>query len=227
MKAYLLVVALAVAPACGKKNDVPVLEHEAVTLAKYYQPKLDAIDARIQSIMKRGQKIPADFPGVKEVGLQLQEARDTAAKLRGIVGTTGGQKSAVEIQAEAAAKDGRLDQLQKLVHDTETVLDDGMTLIVANLEDIERWIFNYDNKTLAMLAPAKTEPAQPETPAPGQPPAAEQGSAAPAPQQGSAAPAPAPAPQQGSAAPAAPNADQKQPAQPKPPTTTPAPAQNK
>jgi hypothetical protein len=201
MKAYLLVVALAVAPACGKKNDVAVLEHEVVTLAKYHQLKLDSVDKRIQEIMKRGQTIPADFPGVKEVGQQLQEARDTAAKLRGMVGASG-QKGAVETQAEAAAKEGRVDQLEKLVHDAETAIDDGMTIINADLGAVERWIFNYDNKTLALVAPAKEQPAQPEQPATPPAPAPEQGSAAaPAPQQGSAA---APAPKQGSAAPVQP-----------------------
>jgi hypothetical protein len=205
MKAYLFVALLALAPtlgACGKKNDVPILQHEASALAKYYQPKLEALDARIAAIMKRGQTIPADFPGVKEIGLQLQEARDTVVKLRAIVGAPG-QKSAVETQAEAAAKDNKLPELRKLVHDTEKTLVDGVTLVQTDLDAVETWIQHYDNKTLAMLAPAKAEqPGQPETvstPATGQPPAAvQQGSAAPAAAQGSAAPA------QGSAAPAPP-----------------------
>lgn len=172
MKVYLLVIALAAAAACGKKNEVTVLQHEAVALGTYYQPKLDAIDSRIQGIMKRGQTIPADFPGVKEVGQQLQEARDTAAKLRGIVGTAG-QKSALENQAEAAAKDRKVAELSKLVRDTEETFEHGMTIIDTDLSAVERWIFNYDNKLLA-IAPAPPQAEVPPPPAP----APEQGSAA-------------------------------------------------
>lgn len=191
MKATLLVIALALVTtlgACGKKNDAPILQHEAASLAKYYVPKLDAIDQRIQDIMKRGQAIPATFPGVKEVGLQLQEARDMSARLRGIVASgPGDQKSAVEKQAEAAAKEGNLASLRKLVHDTEQTLDHGVTVILANLEGVESWLHHYDHKTLAMAPPAKPDEQA------GQPPAAaEQGSAAPVP------PAP-PAPQPGAA----------------------------
>jgi hypothetical protein len=216
MKPYLLIALLALA-ACGKQNDVPILQHEAATLAKYYQPKLDTIDARIQAIMKRGEarkpdgtpEIPADFPGVKQVGLQLQEARDTAVKLRGIVGSAG-QTSPVEKRAEAAAKDGKVTELRKLIHDSEAMIADGITLINSDLDAVESWLYQFDAKTLAMIAPAMAEqPGQPETagtPATGQPPAAvQQGSAAPAPQ---GSPAPTPQPAQGSA---------QAPAQPKQP----------
>ncbi|HEY5924322.1 MAG TPA: hypothetical protein VIV11_21745, partial [Kofleriaceae bacterium] len=61
MKPYLLVAVLALA-ACGKKNDVPALHHEAVTLAKYYQPKLDELEQRVQAIFKRGNSIPGNLP---------------------------------------------------------------------------------------------------------------------------------------------------------------------
>ena len=189
MKTFIFVALFALA-ACCNKNYFPVLQHEAVTLAKYYQPKLDAIDARITAIMKRGEKIPGDLPGIKEVGGKLKDARDEAVKLRGIVGSSG-QKSAVETQADAAAKDGKLANLQKLVHDTEGTLTEGITLITTNLDAVETWLYHYDHNTLAMAAPQKAEqPGQAEavsTPATGQPPAAAQGSAA----QGSGAPAPA------------------------------------
>jgi hypothetical protein len=194
MKTYLIVALVALAStlaACGKKNDVPILQHEVSALAKYYEPKLDVLDARIKTIMDRGQTIPADFPGVKEVGQRLQEARDTLVRLRGVVGPGPDQKSAVEKQADAAAKDGKVLELRKLLHDTKELLNEGMTLIQTNLVAVETWIHLYDHKMLAMAAPAKggEQPGQPETvstPATGQPPAAvQQGSAA----QGSAAPA--------------------------------------
>ncbi len=208
MKAYLLVIALAVTAACDKKNDVAVLEHEAAALAKYYQPQLDTIDTRLQTILKRGDernpdntpKIRGDLPGIRELTAQLQEARDTAAKLRGIVGTVG-KPSPLETQAEQLAKEGRADQLANLVHDTEVTIDHGMTIIHTNLDAAELWIFNFDNKILALPA-VGAAPEAPPAPEQGSAAAPAQGSAAaPAPQQGSAA---APAPQQGSAAAPAP-----------------------
>jgi hypothetical protein len=200
MKPYLIVVLVALAStlaACGKKNDIPILQHEATTLSKYYQPKIEALDKRLKAIMDRGNKIPGDFPGIKPVVAQAQEALDEIIKMRGIVGAPG-QKSAVEAQAEAVAKTGKTAELRRLIHDTEETLTNGITLIQTDLDAVETWMQHYDNKTLAMFAPAKGEqPGQPETvstPATGQPPAAVQQGSAQAPTQGSAA--------QGSAAPA-------------------------
>jgi hypothetical protein len=190
MKAYLIIALLALA-ACGKQNDVPILQEEAATLAKYYQKKLEHLDRRMEEIIKLGHTIPADMPGVKEVGTQLQEARDQMIKMSGMVTPGQNQKSAIETQAEAAGKAGRVDELRRLIHDSELTLDQGLMTVRTQLAAVDTWIHNYKNKTLAMYAP--TQPGQPETvstPATGQPPAAvQQGSAAPA-GQGSAAPAP-------------------------------------
>jgi hypothetical protein len=184
MKVYLLAAVVAALAACGKKNDVHILHHEAVTLAKYYAPKLDALDGRVQAIFKRGSTIPGNLPGIEDVGRRLQEARDQIVQLRGIIGPGPDQKSAVEKQADAAAKDGKLVELQKLVHDTETTIDRSLTVINDNLYSVESWIANYDRKTLALAqapaAPAQPQPAQEvvNTPQTGQPPPAA-GSAAP------------------------------------------------
>jgi hypothetical protein len=212
MKATLIVIALAgvtTLGACGKKNDAQILQHEAASLAKYYAPKLDAIDQRIKAIMDRGAEkkpdgspvIPGTFPGVREISERLQSARDTSAKLRGIVSPgPGDQKSAVEKQAEAAANESNLANLRRLVHDTEQMLDRGMTVILADLQAVESWLHHYDNKTLAIAPPAMAPPASGEQAGQptGQPPAAaEQGSAAPvppAPQPGAANKPNAPAP---------------------------------
>jgi hypothetical protein len=234
MKAYLLAVALAVTPACKKQNDAHILHHEAVTLVDYYQPKLEALDARVQAIFKKGTEIPGNLPGIQDVGLRLQEARDTLIKLRDLIGVPQqagdakvAQKSAVEAQAEAAAKANKVDELAKLVHDTEVTLDRGITVINANLDTVEAWIAQYERKTLAMHAPATatgSDPGTPEaqaTPATGQPPpAAQPGAAEPA-----AAPAApsAPTPEPKAAAPkaAAPKAAAPKAAAPAPAPTQP------
>ena len=203
MKVYLLVAVLALT-ACGKKNDVPALHHEAVALVKYYtQPpgtsRLDQLDARVQAIFKRGNSIPGNLPGIEDVGRRLQEARDRIVQLRGIVGAGPDGKSAVEKQADAAAKERNADNLRKLVHDTHVALDEGITVINENLASVESWIANYDRKTLAMNAPAPAQGNEQATPAgagsaaPPAPPAA--GSAnQPAPAAAGSANQPAPPP---------------------------------
>jgi hypothetical protein len=186
MKVHLLATVLAVLSACGKKNDVHVLHHEAITLAKYYAPKLDALDGRVQAIFTRGSTIPGNLPGIEDVGRRLQEARDTLVQLRGIIGPGPDGKSAVEKQADAAAKDSKVPELQKLVHDTHVAIDRGITIINDDLNAVEAWIANYDHKTLAIAAapaPAPTEP-QPspetaDTPQTGQPAPAAGSAAAP------------------------------------------------
>jgi len=184
MKAILFVVALALAAACGKHNDATILQEEAAALAKHYRPKLEELDRRVQAIFKRGSTIPGNLPGIEDVGKRLQEARDTIVKLNGIVGKGPEGKSAVEKQAEAAAKEGKVADLQKLVHDTEEEIDRGLTIVNDDLDSVESWIANYDRKTLAMNvgAPAggqtgepppapeqPVNPAQPAPPAPAQP----------------------------------------------------------
>ena len=49
---------------------------EAATLAKYYAPRLEALNRRVETIFKRGSTIPANLPGIDAVGQRLTEARD-------------------------------------------------------------------------------------------------------------------------------------------------------
>src|SRR6266542_1095747 len=150
MKPYLLVMALAALAACGKQNDVATLQSEVTTLAKYYQPQLDTLQHRVDAIFARGKSIPGNLPGIEDVGRRLQDARDRLTKLRGVVSPGPDQKSAVERQADAAAKDGKVADLQKLVHDTEVMIDSGVTVVNDDLDSVEAWIANYDRKTLAL-----------------------------------------------------------------------------
>ena len=158
----LLLIALLVA--CGKPNDVETLRHEAVVVATYYQPHLDAADKRINDIFRRGATIPANLPGIEEVGKRLTEARDTLVQLRGIVGKGPDGKSAVEKQAELAAKDRKVEDLEKLVEDTEMTLERGLRIIHDDLNAVESWIAQYDRGTNRQVA---APPAVPTTMAEG------------------------------------------------------------
>lgn len=164
MKRLLLIGLLA---ACGKSNDVSTLHQEAVQTAAYYQPKLDAVDKRVQSIFKRGTTIPANLPGIEEVGRRLTEARDTIIQLRGIIAKGPDGKSAVEKQADLAAKDGKVNDLQKLIEDTDETVQRGLTVVNDDLNSVESWIALYDQGINKQEAAAPTPPAPAEaTPTP-------------------------------------------------------------
>lgn len=187
MKRLLLICVLA---ACSKSNDVSTLREEAVQTAAYYQPRLDAADKRVQAIFKRGTTIPANLPGIEEVGKRLTEARDTILQLRGIIAKGPDGKSAVEKQADLAAKDRKVEDLEKLIDDTEATLERGLTVVNADLDSVESWIALYDQginkQEPTAAAPPPAQPgAEAATPSPanpvpptqnqtGQPPAAVQ-----------------------------------------------------
>ena len=158
MKAYLLVVALAVIPACGQQNDIDSLEHEAVAIAQYYQPKVDQLGTRLDAIFARGQKIPGNLPGIQDVGRRLQEARAELEKLRGIVGKDPKQPtkpSPLEQQTKAAANEGNAEELEKLVDEANEELAAGVTILNDDLTAAESWIAQYDRGMLAMASPSR------------------------------------------------------------------------
>src|SRR5262245_24790759 len=142
MKSLLLL--LAVLPACQKMNDATALQHEAATLAKYYQAKLDMLDKRANAIFERGKTIPATLPGIEPVGKRLNHAVDAIKQLRAVVGLGPDHKSAVEKQAEAAAKNNKVDDLEKLIYDTEHIAEYSMVVINDDLTAVESWIVQYD-----------------------------------------------------------------------------------
>jgi len=172
MKRLLL---LAVLAACGKPNDVKTLHREAVVVAQYYQPELEELDKRVQTIFKRGTTIPANLPGIEEVGRRLTEARDGIVQLRSIVGKGPDGKTAVEKQADAAAKERDTEKLAKLIADTERTMDEGTRVIRDDLYSVESWIALYDQGINRPSGPMPVVPQgdQPPPPAPegGQPPA--------------------------------------------------------
>jgi hypothetical protein len=161
MTKHVLVLAVAVLASCGKPNDVSTLREEAVDVAKFYDPQLDGIDKRVQQIFKRGTTIPANLPGIEEVGRRLTEARDTIVQLRGIVHPGPDGKSAVEKQADLAAKDHKVEDLEKLVQDTEATLDRGIRVANDDLSAVESWIALYDQGINRSNDPAFSPPSHP------------------------------------------------------------------
>ncbi len=185
--------------ACTKKDEVAILHQEVTMLAKYYAPKLDVLDQRVQAIFKRGSSIPANLPGIDAVGQRLTEARDTLVQLRSSVTPGPDRKSAVEKDADKAASERRVHDLEKLLHDMDGAMDRGLTVIHDDLYAVESWIANYDRQVVAQTAGEPQQSAAPPASSPsttGQP-TASPGPTAPAgqppPAGSAAAPAPAPA----------------------------------
>lgn len=166
MKALLLVLLVA----CRSNNDAAILEHEAFDLAKYYWPKVEALEQRVQTVYKRAQTIPDTAPGMADVGKRWGEARDAVVQLKGLVSPGPDGKSSVEKQAMAAAKNENIVELQKLVHDTESTMERGLTVINDQIGAVESWIADYERVAAAPPAKKSGESASPtQTPAPTQP----------------------------------------------------------
>ena len=119
--------------ACDKTNDVARLQDEAVTVAKFHQPRIERLGKRIDAIFARGRLLPARIPGINEAGQLLGRARDKLITLRGIA-------ASVDKQAEDQAKKGDADALEKLVDDTRDQLDTGATEVNDELDSIESWL---------------------------------------------------------------------------------------
>jgi hypothetical protein len=193
MKRFLLLAVLAVLAACGKPNNVKTLHHEASVIAHHYQPELDELDNRVQTIFKRGTTIPANLPGIEDVGKRLTEARDGIVQLRGIVGKGPDGKSAVEKQADLAAKERDVEKLTKLIADTERTLHEGTTVIRDDLYSVESWIALYEQGINRPSGPMPTLPTEggqpPPAPTPTGNPATPPGTTPAAPPAGAAQPA--------------------------------------
>ena len=181
MKPFLL--ALLVVTACRSANDAAILEHEAIALAKYYWPKLEAIEPRLQDVYKRGQTIPETVAGFNEGAKRYAEARELWVQLKNQFGPGPDGKSSLERQAAAAAKENRIETLEQLIHDAETKAEEGLTVINADLSAVESWIAEYDRAAKAAPptgaakeeaqrpapTPTSRQPAPPTTAQPGQP----------------------------------------------------------
>jgi hypothetical protein len=160
MKRFLL---LAVLASCAKPNDIKTLHQETLVTEAYYKAELEQLDKRVQAIFKRGTTIPANLPGIEDVGKRLTEARDTLVQLKQIAYNPGPDgKTALEKQADDAAKKRSVDQLAKLNYDTERALADGTLIIRDDLSTVENWIALYD-QGINRTGPAPQQPV-PATP---------------------------------------------------------------
>src|ERR1700733_14208000 len=135
--ALILVLALT---ACEKTNDVAALRDEATTVAKYYQPKVDELNHRIEMIFQHGKTIPAGLLGIKDTSAVLEKARSKLVEMHKAVTPGPDGKSSIEAQADTAAKSGNQMELEKLIDDSQETLEVDATETADALATVEAWL---------------------------------------------------------------------------------------
>jgi hypothetical protein len=146
-----IVLALA---SCAKPDDTATLRDEAVAVATYYRPAVDALHKRGLAIVERGGKLGVNLPGSDVATRQLTLAGSQLSELNNLVTPGADGKSAIEKQADAAAKDGKVAELQKLIDESTEKLDDGTRLVGQELNIAENWLLHAE--TLKAAAAANT-----------------------------------------------------------------------
>jgi len=160
--------------ACEKSNDITQLHEEAVATAKYYGPRVDDMMKRRDAIFQRGRNVPGNLPDVPDIVKLIGEAGDKINEMHGIASPGPDGKSAIEKQADGFLKDGKIEELGKLIDDSHEKLDDDWTVANDDLSKVEGWLWQYEQGHLG-AAPI----AQPPPPPPEQPPATAGSNAAP------------------------------------------------
>ena len=163
LRLSLIVLALA---SCAKPDDTATLRDEAVAVAKYYRPAVDALHKRGLAIVERGGKLGVNLPGSDVATRQLTLAGGQLNELNNLVTPGPDGKSAIEKQADAAAKDGKVGELQKLIDESNEKLEDGTRLVGQELNVAENWLLRAETLKAAAAAntpaPVATDTGTPE-----------------------------------------------------------------
>lgn len=151
---------LATAAGCEKPNNVPALHDEAVGIAHYYRPAIETLNARGEDIVKRGGKLGGAMTGGENASRAISMAGQQLAELRGLVLPGPDGKSQIEKEADAAAKEGNVAELDKLVGESTEKLETGTRVITTELNVAEAWLIVAESRKLAMAttAPAPVDP---------------------------------------------------------------------
>jgi len=153
---------------CQKSPDLGRVKEETLELVKVHVKALDQLQRRSDALLQRGQTLGAktrgNSQGIADAGRILTEARAKLDQLRGLA------QSAPK-SVEEAMKAGNDEEMYKLSDEMVEKLEDGATLVRADLDAVEQWL------AIAEGRPAPAAPVPPPTP-PTPPPAAA-GSAAP------------------------------------------------
>jgi hypothetical protein len=154
---------------CSKPNDTATLHDEVVAINNYYQPWVDAANKRGLALIERGGKLGIAMPGGEIASRAISMAGQQLAELRNMTNPGTDGKSMLVKQADAAAKDGKDAELQKLADEAEEKLEVGTRTVAEELNIAENWLLRAEDakaagaKTAAAATPtdtaAPTEPA--------------------------------------------------------------------
>jgi hypothetical protein len=152
--------AVASVAGCEKPNNMPALHDEAVGIAHYYRPAVETLNSRGEDIVKRGGKLGGAMTGGENASRAISMAGQQLAELRGLVIPGPDGKSQIEKEADAAAKDGKTAELNKLIGESNEKLEVGTRVITSELNTAESWLVAAEQRkaAMAMAAPAQVDP---------------------------------------------------------------------
>lgn len=156
--------------ACEKSDNVTQLREQATAIGKAYAPRADELDKRRQAIFQRGKNVPGNLPDVPEIVRLIGEAGDKINEMKGIT-------SAIDKQAEEAAKNKKADELQKIIDESHEKLETDETVANEDLTRVEGWLWQFEQGRTTAPPPPKENPA-PTPNETGEPPPAAAGSGA-------------------------------------------------
>jgi hypothetical protein len=130
--------------ACEKSNDITQLHEQAISVAKYFGPRVDDLAKRRDSIFQRGRNVPGNLPDVPEIVKLIGESSDRIKEMQGIASPGPDGKSAIEKQADGFLKDAKAEELGKLVDDSQEKLDEDWTIANDDLNKVEGWLWAYE-----------------------------------------------------------------------------------
>jgi hypothetical protein len=147
---------LASVSGCEKPNNVPALHDEAVAIAHYYRPAVETLNSRGEDIVKRGGKLGGAMTGGENASRAISMAGQQLAELRGLVMPGPDGKSQIEKEADAAAKEGKVAELDKLIGESTEKLEVGTRVITSELNTAENWLLAAEQRkaAMAMATPA-------------------------------------------------------------------------
>ncbi|HET7503556.1 MAG TPA: hypothetical protein VFK02_21185 [Kofleriaceae bacterium] len=143
--------------ACDKGNDVPRLQAEALEIAKGYQ-------ARFGELTRRAQAIPRERLSTSDAQWAFGQAISTLDRFRN-------ELQQVPVMAEAGAKSGNPEELEKLIDSMRGRFEAGVIDATAKLSAVESWLAISDRQGGQSRAP-DPGPGEPAAPAPGETPPA-------------------------------------------------------
>ena len=162
----LFAVALIGSVGCAKPNDTVTLHDEVVAINNFYQPAVDALGKRGAAIVERGGKLGVAMPGGEIASRAISMAGQQLAELRNLTTPGSDGKSQLVKQADAAAKDSKDEELQKLADEASEKLETGTRTIAAELNVAENWLLRAEDMKLAAAKTPAATPTDTSAPAP-------------------------------------------------------------